>query len=153
VIIKEVGWGISTTTARKLLECGVSAIDVAGAGGTSWSQVEAFRSKNENILHLAASFRDWGIPTAESIRNVVSLKSDLIIIASGGVNNGIAMAKCVALGASLTGAANIFLQAAAISADKVKELIDLFQMQIKLSMFVTGSKKLKDLSGKLTYIE
>jgi isopentenyl-diphosphate delta-isomerase len=47
VIAKEVGWGISERTARILADCGVVAIDVAGAGGTSWSQVEMYRAPDE----------------------------------------------------------------------------------------------------------
>jgi hypothetical protein len=67
VIAKEVGWGISERTAKLLADCGVSAIDVAGAGGTSWSQVEMHRAPDEFTRQLAATFVGWGIPTAESI--------------------------------------------------------------------------------------
>ena len=70
VIAKEVGWGISERTAKLLADCGVSAIDVAGAGGTSWSQVEMHRAPDEFTRQLAATFVGWGIPTAESILNV-----------------------------------------------------------------------------------
>ena len=67
VIIKEVGWGISSQVARRLIEVGVGAIDVAGAGGTSWSQVEMHRAPTERLRRLAGAFADWGIPTAESL--------------------------------------------------------------------------------------
>ncbi len=72
VIVKEVGWGISENTAKQLFNAGVSAIDVAGAGGTSWSQVEMHRLKTKSRQRIAADFRSWGIPTAESIRMVVT---------------------------------------------------------------------------------
>ncbi len=67
VVVKEVGWGISGDAARRLIEAGVSAIDVAGAGGTSWSQVEMHRAPTERLRRLAGAFADWGIPTAASL--------------------------------------------------------------------------------------
>ena len=84
VIAKEVGWGISERTAKLLANCGVSAIDVAGAGGTSWSQVEMHRAPDEFTRELAATFVGWGIPTAESILNVKKAVPDMTIFASGG---------------------------------------------------------------------
>ncbi len=84
VIAKEVGWGISADTAKLLAGCGVAAIDVAGAGGTSWSQVEMHRAKDEFTRQLAASFVGWGIPTAESIVQVRDATPGMIVFASGG---------------------------------------------------------------------
>ena len=83
VIAKEVGWGISERTAKLLVNCGVSAIDVAGAGGTSWSQVEMHRAPDEFTRELAATFVGWGIPTSQSILNVKNAASDMTIFASG----------------------------------------------------------------------
>jgi len=150
VIVKEVGWGISTRTAKLLFECGVSAIDVAGAGGTSWSQVEMHSSTNDYSKQLAATFLDWGIPTSTSILNVIKTSPALQVFASGGITNGVEMAKCYALGATLAGSAGIFLHEAAISADKVADLINLLTHQIKTTMFVTGSIDLIGLRKKLT---
>jgi len=99
VIAKEVGWGISERTARVLADCGVSAIDVAGAGGTSWSQVEMHRAPDEFARQLAATFVDWGIPTADSILNVKKVLPEMMVFASGGLKDGLDIAKCVALGA------------------------------------------------------
>ncbi len=147
VIVKEVGWGISETTARLLIDCGVTAIDVAGAGGTSWSQVEMFRSPDEDTRLLAGSFLDWGIPTAESILNVKRVSSNTLIFASGGLKNGIDIAKCLALGATLGGMAGLFLKAAAISTEKTIEMIKLVKKQIKVVLFASGSRTLNDLKA------
>ena len=119
VIAKEVGWGISERTAKLLADCGVSAIDVAGAGGTSWSQVEMHRAPDEFTRQLAATFVGWGIPTAESILNVKKAVPDMTVFASGGIKDGLDIAKCIALGATLGGMAGQFLKAAAISTDNV----------------------------------
>ncbi len=145
VIVKEVGWGISERTARILAECGVAAIDVAGAGGTSWSQVEMHRAADDFTRQLAASFVGWGIPTANSILNVRKAAPGMTIFASGGLKDGMDIAKCLALGATLGGFAGQFLKAAAISTEKVAELIRLTRQQIKVSMFGTAAADLNAL--------
>jgi isopentenyl-diphosphate delta-isomerase len=151
VIVKEVGWGISERTAKLLSNCGITAIDVAGAGGTSWSQVEMHRAPDEFTRQLAATFVGWGIPTAESILNVKKAVPDMTIFASGGLKDGLDIAKCVALGATLGGMAGQFLKAAAISTDKVVEMTKLTKRQIEVTMFATGIGKLEDLTvEKLT---
>jgi isopentenyl-diphosphate delta-isomerase len=150
VIAKEVGWGISERTARLLADCGVAAIDVAGAGGTSWSQVEMHRAPDEFLRRLAASFVGWGIPTAESIASVRRAAPGLTIFASGGLQDGLDIAKCVALGASLGGMAGPFLKAAAVSTEKVIEMMNLTQKQLQVTMFCAGAGKLGELErGKL----
>ena len=152
VIVKEVGWGISENTAKRLSDCGVAAIDVAGAGGTSWSQVEMYRAPDEFTRMLAGSFLDWGIPTAESILNVKRVASKTLIFASGGLKNGLDITKCIALGATLGGMAAQFLKAAALSTEKTIELIKLVKKQIEVSMFASGSMTLKDLEvSKLVF--
>ncbi|MEW6285525.1 MAG: type 2 isopentenyl-diphosphate Delta-isomerase [Chloroflexota bacterium] len=151
VIAKEVGWGISERTARVLAECGVQAIDVAGAGGTSWSQVEMHRAPDEFTRQLAATFVGWGIPTADSILNVKKVVPEMTIFASGGIKDGLDVAKCVALGATLGGMAGPFLKAAAVSTEKVAEMIRLTKKQIEVTMFTCGAGKLEELrAGKLT---
>jgi isopentenyl-diphosphate delta-isomerase len=104
VIAKEVGWGISTDAASKLALAGVAAIDVAGAGDL-WSQVEMHRAQTESQKRVAAAFIDWGLPTAESIENVRRIAPQMKIIASGGLRDGVEVAKCLALGATLGGLA------------------------------------------------
>jgi isopentenyl-diphosphate delta-isomerase len=151
VIAKEVGWGISERTAKLLAGCGVSAIDVAGAGGTSWSQVEMHRAEDEFTRQLAAAFVGWGIPTAESILNVRKAAPEMTVFASGGLKGGIDIAKCLALGASLGGMAGPFLKAAAISTENVLEMMKLTKRQIEVSMFACGAETLEGLKvGKLT---
>lgn len=150
VIAKEVGWGISERTARLLADCGVRAIDVAGAGGTSWSQVEMHRAPDEFTRELAATFVGWGIPTAESILNVKKAAPEMTIFASGGIKDGLDIAKCIALGATLGGMAGQFLKAAAVSTEKVIETMKLTKKQIEVTMFACGAKEIGELEiGKL----
>jgi len=151
VVVKEVGWGISEQTAKRLADSGVAAIDVAGAGGTSWSQVEMHRAPDEFTRHLAASFVSWGIPTAESIQIVRQAVPTMTIFASGGIKDGVDIAKCLALGATLGGMAGQFLKAAAISTEKTVELLRLIRHQIQVAMFAAGAGRLSDLTAdKLT---
>lgn len=153
VIAKEVGWGISEGTAKLLSDCGVQAIDVAGAGGTSWSQVEMHRAPDEFTRQLAATFVGWGIPTAESILNVKKSVPDMTIFASGGIKDGLDIAKCIALGATLGGMAGNFLKAAAISTEKAVEVMKLTKRQIEVTMFACGAEKLEGLQvGKLKVV-
>jgi isopentenyl-diphosphate delta-isomerase len=150
VIAKEVGWGISERTAKLLDHCGVSAIDVAGAGGTSWSQVEMHRAPDDFTRHLAATFVGWGIPTAASILNVNKATPGMTIFASGGLKDGLDITKCVALGATLGGMAGQFLRAAAVSTEDTIQMMRLVQKQIEVTMFAAGAGSLADLKvGKL----
>ena len=150
VIAKEVGWGMSEQTAKLLANCGVSAIDVAGAGGTSWSQVEMHRAPDEFTRELAATFVGWGIPTSASILNVKKAAPDMTIFASGGIKDGLDIAKCIALGARLGGMAGQFLKAAAVSTEKAVDMMKLTKKQIEVTMFATGVGTLEGLKvGKL----
>ncbi|MCX6068415.1 MAG: type 2 isopentenyl-diphosphate Delta-isomerase, partial [Chloroflexi bacterium] len=150
VVVKEVGWGISEQTAKILSDCGVAGIDVAGAGGTSWSQVEMHRAPDEFLRNLAATFVGWGIPTAESILNVQQAAPEMLTFASGGLKDGLDIAKCIALGATLGGMAGQFLKAAAISTENVVEMMKLTHKQIQVTMFAAGIRDLPTLNGKLT---
>lgn len=145
VIVKEVGWGISRQAAKQLHEAGVAAVDVAGAGGTSWTQVEMHRAQDARQANIAAAFIDWGIPTAQSILNVKEMAPAMTIFASGGLRNGVDIAKCIALGASLGGMAGPFLKAAAQSEQKVIETIQDLTRQIKICMFAAGAKDISSL--------
>jgi len=145
VIAKEVGWGFAEADARRLAEAGVAAIDVAGAGGTSWSQVEKHRARDENQAHLAAAFADWGIPTAEAILNVRRVAPQLLVFASGGLRNGVDIAKCLALGASLGGMASPFLKAASQSLEMTIETIAGSCRELQVCMFAAGAGSLEEL--------
>jgi isopentenyl-diphosphate Delta-isomerase len=153
VIAKEVGWGMSERTVKLLANCGVSAIDVAGAGGTSWSQVEMHRAPDEFTRQLAATFVGWGIPTSDSILNVRKAVPDMTVFASGGIKDGLDIAKCIALGATLGGMAGQFLKAAAVSTEQAVEMMKLTKRQIEVTMFACGAKEIRELeNGKLTKV-
>ncbi|MBN1893566.1 type 2 isopentenyl-diphosphate Delta-isomerase [bacterium] len=142
VIAKEIGCGISEKAARLLLDEGVVYIDVAGAGGTSWAAIESFR--NGKSGH-AAAFRDWGIPTAVCLETVSRIPQARII-ASGGIENGITIAKALAMGAELTGAAFPILKAHA-DADpgKLAGLVGDWREQLKMVLFLTGCRNTDEL--------
>jgi isopentenyl-diphosphate Delta-isomerase len=139
VLAKEVGWGISERTAKLLADCGVAAIDVAGAGGTSWSQVEMHRAADEFTRELAATFVGWGIPTADCILNVRKASPEMTIFASGGLRDGLDIAKCLALGATLGGMAGPFLRAAAMSLENAVKAIEVIKRQIEVTMFAVAA--------------
>jgi isopentenyl-diphosphate Delta-isomerase len=139
VIAKEVGWGLSESAARRLAEAGVAALDVAGAGGTSWSEVEYHRAPTERLRKLARAFADWGIPTAESLRLARRGAPALPLIASGGMRSGIEAAKALALDAALVGIASPFLKAAAAGPEEVIEAVDLFADELRTAMFCAGA--------------
>lgn len=149
VIAKEVGWGITGDTARKLVDAGVAAIDVAGSGGTSWTQVEMHRATNSSQARLAAAFVEWGIPTAESILQVRESVPEIPIFASGGLRTGVDISKCIALGAAIGGLAGPFLKAADQSLDEIIQLIQDIKREIQITMFASGASQLAELPNKL----
>ncbi len=125
----------------------MAAIDIAGAGGTSWSQVEMHRMKDLRRAAIAAAFKDWGIPTAESLRQVRAAASDIPIIASGGLRNGVEIAKTIALGALLAGMAGPFLKAAVNSQESTADLVDDVVTELKIAMFAAGAADLESLKN------
>jgi isopentenyl-diphosphate delta-isomerase len=139
VVVKEVGWGISAEVAKQLARAGVKAIDVAGAGGTSWTQVEMHRAKTDGQARLAAAFADWGITTSESIIQVREALRDMRIFASGGLRSGVDIAKCIALGADLAGLAGPFLKAANVSTEAVVQAITEITRELRVTMFAAGA--------------
>ncbi len=145
LIAKEVGWGISGSTARKLIDAGIEVIDVAGAGGTSWSQVEMHRATTPEETASASAFRDWGIPTAAAIQEIHTTLPDIPLIASGGIRNGVEAAKCIALGADIVGMAGPFLRAATEGTDHVERIIVRVTKELRVAMFATGSRDIEAL--------
>lgn len=145
VIAKEVGNGISAAMAKKLIDAGVAAIDVAGAGGTSWARIEGQRATDPRQRRLGETFADWGLPTAECITEVRANSPDIPLIASGGLRNGLDVAYAIALGADLAGLAWPFLQAAAESEAAVDSLVEILIAEISTVLFCTGSRTIKDL--------
>jgi isopentenyl-diphosphate delta-isomerase len=147
IIVKEVGWGLSKTTAQKLIDAGVSAVDVAGAGGTSWAKVEANRISDEQMQKIAFDFSNWGIPTANCIREIRSIDKKIPLIASGGIHNGIETAKCIALGANLCGMAGGLLRAGANSSQKVIDEIEYVEKELRIAMFASGINDITSLQN------
>ena len=147
VIVKEVGFGISENVAKMLAKAGVAAIDVAGAGGTSWSEVERYRTHAETDNNIAATFASWGIPTAESIEIVRRGAPGVILIASGGIRTGLDVAKAIALGADAAGVAAPLLKAASVSAESVMAALQEVIEGLRISMFCIGATSLKKLKG------
>lgn len=147
VVAKEVGWGISADVAQHLVEAGVSAIDVAGSGGTSWSQVEMYRATTGRHQRLCAEFAHWGIPTAEAVVQVRAALPGIPLIASGGLRSGMDLAKSLALGADLGGLAGPFLKAADVSAQAVTDLAEELAEMLRISMFCSSISTIQDLKG------
>jgi isopentenyl-diphosphate Delta-isomerase len=149
VMVKEVGAGISREVASRLEMAGVSAINIAGSGGTSWAGVEKIRAdaaRNRIKIHLGELFWDWGIPTAISLIEAKrAVKTP--IIASGGLRNGLEVAKCIALGADMCAMAYPFLLAAAQSLDNLFEYMNLLLAELKSTMFLLGSKNIEMLKS------
>jgi isopentenyl-diphosphate delta-isomerase len=145
VIAKEVGWGLSAQAARDLANAGVSALDVAGAGGTSWSEVEYHRAPTRLHARVAAAFADWGLTTLESMLLVREAAPQLPTIASGGLRNGIDIAKAIALGASLAGLAQPFLAAAVESVEAAIEKATELVTVLRIAMFATGAADISQL--------
>ncbi len=145
VIAKEVGNGISGKMAKKLLAAGVSAIDIAGAGGTSWAKIEGERARDGKQRRLGTTFADWGIPTAECIVSTRAAAPDVPLIASGGLQHGLDAAKAIALGADMAGLARAFLQAAAESESALELLVEVLIAEIATVMFCTGCANLDEL--------
>jgi isopentenyl-diphosphate Delta-isomerase len=139
ILVKEVGWGISEQVARWLAGAGVAGIDVAGSGGTSWSEVEYHRAPTEALRRMAKAFADWGIPTAEALRMVRAGAPGLPLIASGGLRSGIEAAKALSLGAAAVGVASPFLKAASASSEEVIAEIDRFTLELRIAMFCAGA--------------
>ncbi|SPD74109.1 Isopentenyl-diphosphate delta-isomerase [uncultured Desulfobacterium sp.] len=147
VIVKEIGFGMSSGSALLFKEAGVSILDVSGAGGTSWVKIMRHMSDN-NRQRTFSCFDNWGIPTSDSLISVRKYVKDLPIIASGGIRNGLEIAKAIALGANYTGMALPLLAPAIKSSQAVKEWIEAVIEQIKISMFCCGVSTLDQLTAK-----
>jgi isopentenyl-diphosphate delta-isomerase len=142
IILKEVGAGISPADVRAIVGRGVRYIDVAGAGGTSWSRIENHRNKDDS---MGLTFQDWGIPTPKALRQLSEFRDQITLIASGGIRNGVDMAKAVVLGASLCGLASPFLEAATRSADDVVAIIERLRREFTTAMFLLGAASIDKL--------
>jgi isopentenyl-diphosphate Delta-isomerase len=144
VVAKEVGSGISADVAVRLKNAGVKAIDVAGRGGTSWYAVEAKRATSRG-QPADTTFLDWGISTEEALTGVRKVLPDLPLIASGGIRNGLDIAKVIALGADMAAFGQPLLASALESAERVVEFITAIIDQIKVAMLCVGALNLPAL--------
>lgn len=147
VIAKSVGSGISVRTAARLLDAGVAAIDIAGAGGTSWARVEGRRAGDPTREALAETFADWGYPTAEATEALRLAIPHAVIVASGGIRTGVEIAKAIAVGANVAAAGLPFLEPATRSAEAVSETIDVMIAGYRIALFVSGCRNASDLPG------
>lgn len=145
VVVKEVGWGIAADLVTALLDAGVAAVDVAGAGGTSWSEVERLRLGAGPAARTAAQFAGWGIPTAVALTQARAAAPDAVLFASGGVRSGLDVAVAATLGADLVGVAGPFLRAASESTASCVELGREWTDVLRIAMFCTGSTNLAAL--------
>lgn len=145
--VKEVGFGIEGTVAKKLFEAGISYIDVAGAGGTSWSQVEKLRSEDPLRKAAAEAFNNWGIPTKDCIVSVKSEVPNVPVVASGGMKTGVDAAKAITIGADVIGFARQLLQAATESVEAVIRKMEQIEFELKMTMFGIGAKTLHELKN------
>lgn len=145
--VKEVGFGIDGTVARKLYDAGISYIEVAGAGGTSWSQVEKLRSQDPLRKAAAEAFNSWGIPTKECIVSVKNALSNVPVVASGGMKTGLDAAKAITIGADVIGFAKQLLQAATESTESVLVTMDQIELELKMAMLGIGVQSIDELKN------
>lgn len=150
VIVKEVGCGIDPITAMRLKKAGVAAIDVGGRGGTSWGYIEGLRANARETKDLANTFRNWGIPTAYSVAAIRQMDETFPLIATGGVRDGLTVAKAVALGANMVGIGLPLLRAALASEEEPCHVLRSLERGLKTTLVLTGSRTLAALSQRLT---
>jgi isopentenyl-diphosphate delta-isomerase len=146
VIVKEIGFGLSPSAAIMLRDAGVWALDIAGAGGTSWAKIERYmRNEDDPSNKVGNTFDDWGIPTANALVSILKVVRDIPILASGGIRTGLDMTKAIALGASYVGMALPLLAPAVESHEAVKKKIQGIIDEFKVAMFCCGKRNLEDL--------
>ncbi|WP_377889047.1 type 2 isopentenyl-diphosphate Delta-isomerase [Alkalihalobacillus sp. R86527] len=144
--VKEVGMGIDNETARSLVNIGVDFIDVAGAGGTSWIQVESYRSHQTLREQAAEAFKGWGNATAECLIDVRKDLPTVPLIASGGLKNGVDAAKSIALGADLAGFGRALLHHAVDESEQaLSDQLKRIKFELQTAMFGIGASSIHDL--------
>lgn len=139
---REVGFGLTGEDTRRLLDAGISGLDCAGGGGTSWTRVEGLVAKSDKHQRLGQVFAAWGLTTPESIREVRSVAPGVPLAASGGIRSGLDVAKCVGLGADLAGLASPVLQAAQRSREAVVEFLQMVLDEFRATLFGVGARNL-----------
>jgi isopentenyl-diphosphate Delta-isomerase len=142
VLLKEVGHGIGAAAAAELVDCPLAAVDVAGAGGTSWARVEQFVRYGE-IRYPALA--EWGIPTAEALLEVRRTLPDMPLVASGGIRTGMDAAKALAMGADMVAVARPLLAAAVESPAAVLDWLGRFIAELQICLHGCGAADLAAL--------
>ncbi|WP_242359926.1 MULTISPECIES: type 2 isopentenyl-diphosphate Delta-isomerase [unclassified Anaeromyxobacter] len=148
VLLKEVGAGISRTTARKIAALPVAGVETGGLGGTSWARVESLRARDPARRDLGETFARWGIPTVESIAACRAALPERVVVASGGIRNGIEIAKALALGADAVALALPLLRAAERSSEAAAEELERLVQELRLAMFLTGCTRVAELRDR-----
>ncbi len=143
VLLKEVGHGLSGAVAEAVRAVGFSALDVAGAGGTSWAKVEAFVRYGE-LRH--PELAEWGLPTAEAVQEVRGALPEMPVVASGGIRSGLDAAKAFALGAQVVAVARPLLAPAIESPEAVAAWIETFLWELRVAMHGAGAPDLASLA-------
>ena len=151
IIAKEVGSGISVRSAKKLQFGGINWMEVAGRGGTSWARIEMSRNSNDYLKKVAEPFLDWGMDTVSLIKLIRRNMNTANLIGSGGIRNGLDVAKCLILGCDLAAVAQPFLSPARKSSEAVIEAVSVYTEQLKWALFLTGSRNLIDLKKVKIY--
>jgi isopentenyl-diphosphate delta-isomerase len=147
VFVREVGFGLTEDAVRRLIDTGISGIDCAGAGGTSWAKVEGICAKSERRRVMGNVFGEWGVPTAESILNVRAVSERIPLIATGGLRSGVDVAKAIALGADIGSMARPMLVAADLGDAAIDAFIEQTLTELKICMFGVGAPHLEALKG------
>ena len=149
VIAKSVGSGISVRTARRLIDAGIEAIDVAGAGGTSWALVEGRRANDPKREAMAESFGAWGYPTVDATVAIRRALPNVPLVASGGLRTGVDIAKALAIGANVAGIGLPFLEPATKSLDAVRDMLEVLIATFRIALFASGCRGPEDLPDAL----
>jgi isopentenyl-diphosphate delta-isomerase len=149
VILKEVGVGVDPETASELLSGGLAAIDIGGKGGTSWGYIESLRSSSSLVKSIGRTFRDFGIPTAHALRELRTQCPSAPLIATGGIRDGLDIAKAVALGATMAGVGLPLFRAALESQESVERLLMTLGEGLKTTMICVGARELDQLATRL----
>ena len=153
VIVKEVGWGIAPDLVAALFDAGVAAVDIAGAGGTSWSEVERHRIADPVRARVAAAFADWGLPTADAIRLAREVAPRGTLIASGGIRTGVDVAMAIALGADLAAIAGSMLRAADEGEEELDAAVAEITDTLRIAMFCAGARDVGGLFREASLVE